>query len=123
MGCSGDYEAVLTLAAPNPKLFRQYAQVQSPFPNKKNEIRIPTCRSVFSLLRPLTPTVWALCFCFLLVATLALSSVSRLEERLTARIDLRHFSSPSQALWFGFACSVGESVNRGRNSDGAWAVR
>ena len=35
MGCSGDYEAVLTLAAPNPKLFRQYAQVQSPFPNKK----------------------------------------------------------------------------------------
>ncbi len=79
-------------------------------------------RSVLTVLHPLSPTVWAATLVSLPLAQAALCLLARAEEAL-AGLDLREWSLPARAAWYGFGTLLGESITRDTKSEGAWALR
>ncbi len=76
-----------------------------------------------TLLTPVEYSVWVSLLMSLCVTTVAMYSISRLEELIIKTVSLRHWSQFGQAAWYAFSTLIGESVTRVSKSDSAWALR
>ncbi len=66
--------------------------------------------------------VWLAVLVCLPIVQVVLYIVAKLEQGLIGR-ELRTWSKPGRAAWYGFGTVLGESITRDTKSEGAWALR
>ena len=78
-------------------------------------------RSSIALLRPFDVSLWACTPCVLLLFSLVLFLVARVESKLSA--ETHYWCALAASFWYAYATLLSESITRHHHVKRAWAVR
>jgi len=79
-------------------------------------------RSLFTLIKPLSPHVWLAILASVFLATLGLNFVVKLQVHLGGQ-NFKHWNTLPQASWYIFGTLIGESITRNLNIKEGYVIR